>query len=353
MLFLVAFFLIYLGTILAGLLITNTIDQLFSEALYMSLTEIAMGVKTYHLFKHFYTIYHLHQVAISKDFQPVNEEESQLARKLLWKVNFCYLLYQTWVVLINLSAISLLFDGQYKLPYFSWVWGIPYGADVPYNYLFLWSYQVFGMFIHAILNIIVESQVGYLLTVADLQLDFLARRFSKLTCSYGSTIENLKYRELFIRFVQHYNNVNWFVRDIEHVYSKPMFAQFCASAASICATAYRLSMVNLREDFSLVLTSSLYLLALIYQIFLQCYFSNEVTLKSSRLTYALYSCEWYNLTSKNSKEIEMMMIRSQRPIRIMAGGLIYCDLKSLSSTLNIAYSVFCVLQRRKQAPDHI
>ncbi|XP_055543701.1 odorant receptor 94a-like [Wyeomyia smithii] len=328
--FFVIFFLLYLGTILAGLLVTNTIDQFFSEALYISLTEISMAVKAYSLFKHFYTVLQLHQLAVSKEFQSIGEEELHLVRVLLWRFNTCYTIFQALVLTINVSAISLLFDGQYKLPYFSWIWGLPYGVDAPYTYLFIWFYQVFGMCIHGILAIAVESQASYLLTVAGAQLDFLSRRFSQLTCSHGSTDENSKHRKSFIQFVQHYNKVYWFVRDTEDVYSKPMFAQFCASAISLCATAYRLSLVHVK-DFSLVIASSLYLCALLYQIFLQCYFSNEVTLKSDRLTHALYSSEWYNLIPRNSKEVEMMMIRTQQPIRVKAGGIIYCDLKSLMS----------------------
>lgn len=244
----VIYFLLYLGSILIGLLITNTVDQLFSEAMYLSLTEIAMGVKTFYIFINFHTVYRLHQMAISKQFQPTCEDESKPAQKLLSKVNFCFMAYFAWVFITVLTAVPSFFDKAYKLPFFSWILGIPYGADKPYNFYCLWIYQLSGLFLHGIFNVAAELQVGYLLTVARIQLDFLSRRFSRLVRSNGCLYYNPKYRESFIECVQHYTVVDKFVQDFEHVYSKPMFAQFCASGASICATAYRLSSVRI-DDF--------------------------------------------------------------------------------------------------------
>ncbi|XP_053691050.1 odorant receptor 94b-like [Sabethes cyaneus] len=313
--------------------------------MYLSLTEIAMGVKTFYIFINFHTVYRLHQMAISKQFQPICEEELRPAQSLLSKVNFCFMAYFIWVFVTVATAVPSFFDEKYELPFFTWVLGIPYGSDMPYNFYCLWIYQISGLFMHGIFNVAAELQVGYLLTVARIQLDFLTRRFASLSRAN----ETSQHRESFIECVQHYTVVEKFVRDFEHVFSKPMFAQFCASGASICATAYRLSSVNLSEDFSSVVTMTLYLLALMYQIFLQCYFGNEVTLKSEHLTHALYSAGWYKLVPRLRKDIQMMMIRSQRPIKLKAGGYIYCNLKSFTSTLNLAYSVFCVLQRRKQS----
>ncbi|XP_038121032.1 odorant receptor 94a [Culex quinquefasciatus] len=82
------------------------------------------------------------------------------------------------------------------------------------------------------------------------------------------------------------------------------------------------------------------------QIFMPCYFGNEVTLKSARLTHALYSSEWIKMNAPERKEIQMMMIRSMKPIVLKAGGFFYYNVGMFTSTLNTAYSLFCVLQRR-------
>ncbi|EDS28735.1 odorant receptor 71a [Culex quinquefasciatus] len=325
--FLVIFFLLYLGSIVISAVLTSSVEEFFSQILYAALTEMAMAVKTFYGYYHFVTIYRLHKQAISKDFQPVNAEEDKRSKNLLNKINLYFFGYLLWSTAGVWTNIAFLFNGQFKLPFFPWLLGIPYGKHLPYNYNFLLFYQLSGIWIHAVLNVIVDSQVGYLLAVAGIQMDFLAAR---LEATQAGRIGQKKFRNTYKQHIKHFNVVNNFVKNVERVYSKSVFSQFCASGITICAIAYRLSSVNFAKEFSTVLPIGIYLLSMLNQIFLHCYFGNEVTLKSSRLTNALYTSEWYKMAPKDRKNVVMMMTRSIRPITVKAGGFFHYNLHSFS-----------------------
>lgn len=238
--FLVIFFLLYLGSIVISAVLTSSVEEFFSQILYAALTEMAMAVKTFYGYYHFVTIYRLHKQAISKDFQPVNAEEDKRSKNLLNKINLYFFGYLLWSTAGVWTNIAFLFNGQFKLPFFPWLLGIPYGKHLPYNYNFLLFYQLTGIWIHAVLNVIVDSQVGYLLAVAGIQMDFLAAR---LEATQAGRIGQKKFRNTYKQHIKHFNVVNNFVKNVERVYSKSVFSQFCASGITICAIAYRLSSV--------------------------------------------------------------------------------------------------------------
>lgn len=242
MFFICVFFLFYLGSIFVSALTVSTVDEFFSEILYIALTEIVMAFKTCAGFFKFYTIKQLHQQTHSTDFKPLNAKERKIFDKSITRINryFWLLLCSTCTVWFNLLA---LFSGQFKLPMFPWMLGIPYGRHLPYNFYFLAVYQTTGMFLHAFINIIHDIQVCYLLEAGSIQLMLLEERFST-TQSKQTGRHN--HRKLYIKYMEHFVKITNFVKQVESVWSKAIFSQFCASGITICAISFRLSSVSLK-----------------------------------------------------------------------------------------------------------
>lgn len=75
-----------------------------------------------------------------------------------------------------------------------------------------------------------------------------------------------------------------------------------------------------------------YLVAMLTQIFLPCYFGNEVTLKSVKLTNALYSADWFRLAGvSDRKEMAALMLRTNKPIALKAGHFFNYNLEAFTS----------------------
>ena len=115
-----------------------------------------------------------------------------------------------------------------------------------------------------------------------------------------------------------------------------------------------------------------YMMSMTMQIGLPCYYGNEVTLKSYALTNAIYSSRWYNMPQSNRKSVQMFLVRTNKPFAVAAFGYFNFNLPAFTTViqtgknkkgkvqltlntyfihvrlqiLNMAYSVYCVLQRK-------
>lgn len=58
------------------------------------------------------------------------------------------------------------------------------------------------------------------------------------------------------------------------------------------------------------------------EIFLPCYFGNEVTLKREKLAFAIYSSDWFNL-SQEFKKTMIIFLEGLKRVRILKSGKIF------------------------------
>uniref|UniRef100_A0A182SL93 Odorant receptor n=1 Tax=Anopheles maculatus TaxID=74869 RepID=A0A182SL93_9DIPT len=92
-----------------------------------------------------------------------------------------------------------------------------------------------------------------------------------------------------------------------------------------------------------------YMMSMTMQIGLPCYYGNEVTLKSYALTNAIYSSNWYSMKQSNRNSVQMFLVRTNKPFAATAFRYFNFNLPAFTTVkciLNMAYSVYCVLQRK-------
>lgn len=58
------------------------------------------------------------------------------------------------------------------------------------------------------------------------------------------------------------------------------------------------------------------------EIFLPCYFGNELTLKREKLSFAIYSSEWFDLSIKFQKNM-IIFLEGLKRVRILKSGKIF------------------------------
>lgn len=99
------------------------------------------------------------------------------------------------------------------------------------------------------------------------------------------------------------------------------------------------------EEISSTSTAFVYLTPMLMQIFLPCYFGNEMMIASSKLSASLFHSEWIQsnlrlLTGKKAVHENM-----KDDLKIRAFGIYKVNLETFNSILNTAYSLFAVLKR--------
>jgi 7tm Odorant receptor len=80
-------------------------------------------------------------------------------------------------------------------------------------------------------------------------------------------------------------------------------------------------------------------------IFLPCYFGNELSHASSKLSTALFHSDWIIEDNKFKKSMLIFMENSKKDLKISAFNIFHLNLMTFGTIGNTAYSLFAVLRR--------
>ncbi|KAL6436729.1 hypothetical protein ACFW04_004867 [Cataglyphis niger] len=118
--------------------------------------------------------------------------------------------------------------------------------------------------------------------------------------------------------------------------------QFSISSTVLCLSIYKMSTKSLLSfEFAWSLS---YLGCMLMQIYLYCWFGNEVTLKSIEVGNAIYEMDWSILPVDLMKTLLLIIIRSKKPIKITSGYIVTLSNESFMKIMRISYSAFNVLK---------
>lgn len=99
------------------------------------------------------------------------------------------------------------------------------------------------------------------------------------------------------------------------------------------------------KEISSSSTAFVYLAPMVMEIFLPCYFGNEILIASSKLSASLFHAEWMQNDLKLMTNKKTVMENMKYVMKIRAFGIYKVNLETFNSILNTAYSLFAVLKR--------
>ncbi|XP_068907642.1 odorant receptor Or1-like [Tenebrio molitor] len=108
----------------------------------------------------------------------------------------------------------------------------------------------------------------------------------------------------------------------------------------LCDNLRSLKVAPLSSEFC---TIFFYLGAAIQEIFLYCWFGNEVQIKSAQIPYAVFESDWTNAPLSDQKNVLIFVMNTQKPIKMSAFNLFYLTLDTYIKILRVSWSYFAVL----------
>lgn len=157
-----------------------------TEALYMTLTEVALAVKIVNFLRRINEFQQMLRAA--QDFELVNDDELKLLKIYVDRFFKMALFYYLAAFYAGCSAdIAAAFGSVNELPFSAWY---PF-FDWKNSNLDFWIlvvYQTAGMFVTSMINVTVELFASLLMFMTSFQMEVLGMRLSKL----GYTPENIK-----------------------------------------------------------------------------------------------------------------------------------------------------------------
>ncbi|NP_001164395.1 odorant receptor 82 [Nasonia vitripennis] len=267
-------------------------------------------------------------------------------------VTLCYwILTETTCMLITLRT----FFGSSKqiLPFKAW---IPYEITGLAVYWTTFFHQTIAHVAAANLQIANETLICGLMIQACSQLEILKYRLKKIPDEskidkfpLQSTVNNAQNtnkkdtKTLLVNCIDHHRRIIEFSEKLNSTFNVILFVQFAISSLVLCSSVYLLSKMKLVSVHFMSL--SLYLSCMLYQIFLFCWYGNEVILQSLDLGNAVYHMDWTILSTEDKKKLLIVILLVRKPIQFTSSFLVSLSIESYCKILKTSYSVFNLLQR--------
>ncbi|KAG7188674.1 hypothetical protein KM043_008296 [Ampulex compressa] len=93
------------------------------------------------------------------------------------------------------------------------------------------------------------------------------------------------------------------------------------------------------------LSLTLYLGSMLFQIFMYCWYGNELELKSKNIGNAIYASNWVSADVQERKSLCIIMIISQKGLALSYYGMFAMALNTFMWILKTSYSAFSLLQQ--------
>jgi odorant receptor len=87
-----------------------------------------------------------------------------------------------------------------------------------------------------------------------------------------------------------------------------------------------------------------YTSAMSWEIFMHCYFGNEITFMSQKFSNSLFHSDWFNTNVKAQKSVSILMENFKNDLKIKLFNLYTLNLSSFMTILNSAYSYLMLLR---------
>ncbi|CRL02770.1 CLUMA_CG016003, isoform A [Clunio marinus] len=311
----------------------NSADLLdFAEAFVLTTTFVAQAFKSYNFF--------MKLKRIKRSMENINnllektDHETNFGRKLIrQEVSLCYKVY----LIFWSSAIVTVISGAFapvlssKSPYKVW---FPFDTNKETNEVGFWIssyYLVFNSIPISTLDITLDTFPVIFMAFAIGFLRELSERLKKIRNNH----------EL-VQCVVIHKEVKLFIKDIHDNFAEAIFFQGIMSSLTLCTGVFTMSVT---ENLTQLIRIITFLIPMLLEIFLPCYFGNELSIASSTLTTSIFQSNWIDGDMTFKRALMIFTECNRKELKITSLGLFDVNIATFSSIGRSAYSVFNVLKQ--------
>ncbi|KAG5884635.1 hypothetical protein JTB14_035730 [Gonioctena quinquepunctata] len=293
-------------------------------------------------------------------FQPKCEEHYNLAMKLKKTHSrlFYVCLYFGIQTYFCFSAVPFFHAEKVTLTP-GW---FPFNWSVPPNYELVYAFQDSVILWNTLICLNLDTFTSGLLMQVGLQCDFLVVTLNNIdkfhardgvlhqndestTVGWKDTPEKFtsEMTKNLIVCIVHYKKIKRLAKEIEDIHRISVFILFVGGALVICADLFQLTVVQTGGIECLLFAS--FLVCMLLEQFMYCWFGNEIIYKSEKIFTSLYNTPWLDCDLSYQKILLNFMTQTVKPIDLKAGGLFTMSISAFVSVLRSAYSYYTLLQR--------
>lgn len=333
-----------------------------SDCLSLLFTYVGFFIKSINLI---YKINDLNDLLqMLRELQKLSEVDKTLERTVLKKEVYRVHKYFKGLWYSNLASCFLaafipFYNGSsFKTPFTMWT---PFDQKNIYGFLITCFYQIFNVFCACCIVISMDILPLFCFNIGSGFIKELGVRFSQMTMEKNQLTDDDHLKEL-LKCIEIHQKIKEFAMKTQSIFSPMILVQGFISTLIMCTTSFTLvsmkctKCITLFEMFNLISIQTglkevsaifkgiSYLFAMTFQIFLPCYFGNEILISSQQLSMNLFHSDWTSKSHKFKIAMKLFMENAKKPIKITAFGVFEVNLATFTSICNSAFSLYAVFK---------
>nr|UPN65208.1 odorant receptor 23 [Phthorimaea operculella] len=234
---------------------------------------------------------------------------------------------------------------------------MPLSTRHPVGFLVVLLYSFYVTTLVGIANTTMDAFIGTVLYQCTTQMRILRTNLENLpdrameySKAYGEDFET-GLKSLFRDCLSHYQKICSITSLLQDLFGTAILVQFTIGGWILCMAAYKMISLNvLSIEFA---SMNLFIMCILTELFVYCYFGNELTYESARLADSLYACGWEGAEVAAGRRrwfaraLLLAGERARRPLSVAAGRLVPLSLQTFLKILKSSYTFYAVLRQTK------
>ncbi|XP_046868246.1 odorant receptor 85b [Drosophila willistoni] len=273
---------------------------------------------------------------------------------------FCYVILELYDLVLNWYDLDVVTQNLVmSLTHLGYWFKV---SNLKLLYLFLVPEDLAGQrfpyrvqmpqFIPTILQYVYMGLSIVLISCGTTTIDYVNMLFMNQICMHlkmlNMAFENLigdgkedRNRQL-IAIIKYHCDLIILRQQLEQIYRLPIMYQFVSSLVIVAMTTFQ-AIVGDGSGSSILI--DFLLSCVVAQLFLYCWYGNEVVEESKTLSTSGFSCDWYAFDTRFKRTLLIFMINAERPFQFTAGGFMGLTLTSFGNIMSKSYSIVAVLRQ--------
>ncbi|XP_019528259.3 odorant receptor 4-like [Aedes albopictus] len=225
-------------------------------------------------------------------------------------------------------------------PYVIW---FPFDSTAEAVYYLVYLFEVYSGVIVAVGNVGFNCIFCLLTSHLSMQL--------KLLCNWTEDMvvvqdeKGLESKRKLNRIVRHHQDLLRCKDALQAMFSSTLFLNFSASSVLMCMQLYLIT----TADYTLIIKFTMFMLCILTEIFILCYYGEEILVNSTAIALGAYSSNWYHPMASQrdprfGKNLIPIIGRAQHPMVLTAWKFWPITIRTFSAILQTSWSYFTLLR---------
>ncbi|XP_049303921.1 putative odorant receptor 85d [Bactrocera dorsalis] len=150
--------------------------------------------------------------------------------------------------------------------------------------------------------------------------------------------QDLSFLRSVIAYHQQILNLSQALND---VFGISLFISFASTALIICFVLFQ---ITIGANIDAIIMLAFFLFCSLVQIFLICYYAQQILEASEYISYAVYNHNWFDSDLRYRKMLIYIMARAQKPSKLQATALVIVSMPTMTDLLQLSYKGFAVIR---------